>query len=331
MPRPRLDVLALLALAVLPACSGGPTGVISVTIGGGDRVTQPGKQTVLTAFVDAADGLPTGVTWSSSDASVATIDAGGLLTALSQGATTVTATSVSDTDASDSVNVTVAPDPEAPQHAAASYIASAGSGPVLAVALYFQDPSTLITTLALAEPRPGLYLGPVSPVGADGAVQLVLPDPDELPAAIMETAADFVLDVTPIAGCSLVASEPTVPVTYMTLNPFSNPGVAAISGDGADPILMIDTALDPDSATEDDLNAAGRLAFVYAASAVAVHSEGSGCEAPGHTVSVEVDLRSGWNLLELRAVFDTEDPTAIVGATLRNSDDEIHLLRAPGA
>ncbi|HEX9562569.1 MAG TPA: Ig-like domain-containing protein, partial [Gemmatimonadaceae bacterium] len=69
-----------------------------------------GQQQLIPSFIGVAAGA---VTWSSTNASVASVDNTGLVTAISQGTTTITATYVSDPRATFDVAVTVGP-PVAP-------------------------------------------------------------------------------------------------------------------------------------------------------------------------------------------------------------------------
>lgn len=68
-----------------------------------------GTSTTLTAVVNADPGVATGVTWSSSAGSVATISAQGVVSAVSLGSTLITATSVADGTKRDTVTLNVVP------------------------------------------------------------------------------------------------------------------------------------------------------------------------------------------------------------------------------
>ncbi|WP_396220863.1 beta strand repeat-containing protein [Gemmatimonas sp.] len=69
----------------------------------------PGTSTTFAAVVSADPGVPTGVTWSSSTGTVATINAQGVVSAISLGSTVITATSVADATKRDTVTVNVVP------------------------------------------------------------------------------------------------------------------------------------------------------------------------------------------------------------------------------
>lgn len=83
--------------------------VEGVTIVGGDRTLSVGATLQLEAEVDYGEG-PAGtsaVTWSSADETVATVSETGELEAIAVGTTTITATSVEDTEQSGSITVMV--------------------------------------------------------------------------------------------------------------------------------------------------------------------------------------------------------------------------------
>jgi hypothetical protein len=114
MGRPYARVLLAAGAALLLAgCqpSGPGSGVTSVTIDGGDVELVVGEQVELTATVVATGGAGTAVSWASGDPSVAAVvplgSGGALVTAVSPGVTTVTATSEVDDTRSDDVAVTV--------------------------------------------------------------------------------------------------------------------------------------------------------------------------------------------------------------------------------
>ena len=69
----------------------------------------PGTSATFAAAVSADPGVPTGVTWSSSVGTVATISAQGVVNAISLGSTLITATSQADATKRDTVTVSVVP------------------------------------------------------------------------------------------------------------------------------------------------------------------------------------------------------------------------------
>lgn len=111
-PKRGLLVALLLGIAlVIAACGGGGPGAVgtvdSVSIDQPDQTIAVGAVRNLTATVDARDGASTEVDWSSSDSSVASVTAGGVLTGVAPGTATITATSRSHRNVSDSIAVTV--------------------------------------------------------------------------------------------------------------------------------------------------------------------------------------------------------------------------------
>jgi uncharacterized protein YjdB len=90
---------ASLVLTVLPARS--------VTVAPDAFALSTGAQQQLAATVVIEKGLSTNVTWISSDSTVASVNADGLVTAVGPGSATITATSVVDTSRTGSASVTV--------------------------------------------------------------------------------------------------------------------------------------------------------------------------------------------------------------------------------
>lgn len=68
-----------------------------------------GGTLALTATVNGDPGIPTGVTWSTSDASRATVSSGGVVTALAVGSVTIVARSVAAPSLSASAGITITP------------------------------------------------------------------------------------------------------------------------------------------------------------------------------------------------------------------------------
>ena len=81
--------------------------VTSVKINGSKSTMTIGEELTLTATVTASEGLSKKVDWSSSNTSVATVTAGGKVTAKAEGTVTITAKSQADPTKSDSVSITV--------------------------------------------------------------------------------------------------------------------------------------------------------------------------------------------------------------------------------
>jgi len=86
--------------------------VVSVTIDQGDLSLIAGTTSSLTATVAVINGADQAVTWSSDDEAVATVSVTGVVSALTPGTATVTATSVADPSKHDSIIVSVALAPD---------------------------------------------------------------------------------------------------------------------------------------------------------------------------------------------------------------------------
>ena len=102
-------IAILLALAValsLAACgSGAPKQVKKVRITGAKRSVVMSESVALSAVVSPDDAADKTVTWSSSDGSVLKVDGDGVVTGLSGGTATVTATASSGVSASKEIKV----------------------------------------------------------------------------------------------------------------------------------------------------------------------------------------------------------------------------------
>ena len=109
----RFLVLTLIAtlLTLLASCSGPTARVTEVTIVTNVTTMVAGTTTSLDVEVKGSGGASLDVAWTSSNPTVASIDAEGLVRALAEGVTLITATSVLDVSQSDSVTISVTPAP----------------------------------------------------------------------------------------------------------------------------------------------------------------------------------------------------------------------------
>lgn len=105
----RSAALTGLTVLVLVACGQGtpPTAVTSVTVSPTSLSLAVGASGTLTATVTTAGTAVKTVTWASADSDVATVNPSGVVTAVAEGTTTVTATSAHDTSKKASAQVTV--------------------------------------------------------------------------------------------------------------------------------------------------------------------------------------------------------------------------------
>src|SRR5690554_6928491 len=96
----RLVLMLCPLLVMLGACvRPGPTATVSaVVIVQVDTTLLPGESLSLSATVTAAGGAAEGVTWSSSDGSIASVTADGVVAAVAAGVAVVIATSDFDSD-----------------------------------------------------------------------------------------------------------------------------------------------------------------------------------------------------------------------------------------
>jgi len=159
------------------------------------------------------------------------------------------------------------------------------------------------------------FVGPISPVGADGHFDLVFPDGDDIPESTMTSAADFVVNARAIGTCTITASDAAASVTTALFEFVSVPGLVMYSVEGA-ALSFITTepiAFDDPEVSEADYE---YVTWVYADRAVNV-STGAGCSEGSFEVSVEVALQAGWNQLVWRiAEGEGGDPDVL---SLHNS------------
>lgn len=313
--------LAFLLAVLLAACNTATPGVTAVEIVGGDRALEPGEQTVLSAVVTAASGIETGVTWSIDDAGVATLSADGTLVAQDVGTAVVTATSVADTTVSDSVTVSVALDPATPETVQGTFIPGEYPTPALGVMLQFQGFSTELGPVSFTDAGGGTYFGPLAPIQADGTVELVLPDPTNMPSDLMGTAVTFLPTLETFDDCTLTASDPDVGVSFTAYSLIAVPGAYVVAPDGPRPAVLTD-APPPEEPSLEDILLAGHPTWVYAEEAVAVEATGAGCTVDLDFI-VDLELEAGWNqLIWQLGVEGPEEAIEVTSLTLRHSAGE---------
>lgn len=324
----RLAVLVSLCLTVVLAACGGPAiqGVASVEVIGGDRTVALGPSVALGANVVAGSGVDTSVTWASSDESVVRVNASGLVTTYALGSATVTATSVADTSRSDAVVISVVAPTVAEDGAVlATLNLPVAAPPVLAAGLLLADNSP--APVAVIELFPGLWSGPVSPVGADGTVMVQLPPAGDLPESVMAPAGEFLINIEGMTDCTLVATVPSTQVTYAAIDFLVIPGVVLYTASSPYPAMMTNIPVSFDAPpSQDVLEALEIITFVYADAATSISSSGTDCFDPStsQTLTVDIDLDTGWNQLAWRFTFDeTDTPT---GLTLGNSEADEYFV-----
>ena len=85
----------------------GATPVQGVAISKATITLEPGKTETLSAVITPSDAADKSITWSSSDAAIATVDAKGVVTAVKEGTATITVASVADNSKKATCTVTV--------------------------------------------------------------------------------------------------------------------------------------------------------------------------------------------------------------------------------
>ncbi len=201
-----------------------------------------------------------------------------------------------------------------------------GAPVMLGAAMFFVDITgpMALDPASVIEAEPGLYLGPVTGIGADGSFALELPEGSELPAALMEDADYFVYNALTSASCSLVASDPTVDVTTAAFELVTVPGIALLSVEGLIPAIATAEELSV-PITDEEVFAARFQTWVYADGPTTVVTDPAVCDDAGSSVSVDVSLASGWNQLEWTIL--TDELGDFAGLALGNSTaDELHVL-----
>ena len=123
-------------LLVISACGGGDSSgpapdptprVTAVSVTPSTHTMAVGDQMQFNATVNAVNGASTGVSWATSNASVATVSSSGLVQAVTVGSVTITATSSFDATKSGTASITVNPKP------AVNSVAISPTAPVVVV------------------------------------------------------------------------------------------------------------------------------------------------------------------------------------------------------
>ena len=104
-----LPTIIAALFGLLASCSAPTAGVTDVTIVTNVTSMVTGASTSLAVDVKVSGGVSRDVTWTSSNPAVATVDADGLVRALSQGVSVITATSDYDPSKRDTITISVVP------------------------------------------------------------------------------------------------------------------------------------------------------------------------------------------------------------------------------
>lgn len=309
--------LILVALALAACSTPQVTGVVAVEIAGGDRQMPLDATLVLGANVTAGSGLSTAVTWESSEESVAVIDAQGVLTAVGPGESTITATSAADSTMTDSIVVTVIVDDAAARSFAATYVpVDPAFPPVLGVSFGVGGPE-LLGPASFTEVDPGLHLGPVAPVGADGSVEVTLPAPADIPANVLQDVTAMFPALENAPDCSLTASAAATQATPVLFQLITVPGVFLVTFDGFIPAFMSDSGTNPLTVPAEDLDTWTVYTYIYADGPTSVASTGTDCTVPGIDAPFvfDLDLVEGWNEIAVTIDFGAPNDPELVTMT----------------
>src|SRR5690554_559891 len=200
--------------------------------------------------------------------------------------------------------------------------------PVLGAAILLVDfVAALETTSTVTEVSENFYVGPLAPVGSDGAFELTFPAGADIPAGVMLPVEESVINLTGLASCTITATDPSVMVTGMAFEGLTLPGVALVTVEGL--YLALSTAEEVEDVDAPDLFESARSqTWVYASGPTQLATSPATCEFPlpsEDSISVNATLSAGWNILEWTIEADATSTGAEL--RLRNSTaEELHLL-----
>ncbi len=204
---------------------------------------------------------------------------------------------------------------------------NAAPGSEAAVAGFYAmfDPALSVTAQAsgVISPDPGTYLGPASPIDANGTLHLLLPNPGDLPAAVLGTAEGFLwVPAGPTVLCPTTASVPTARVSSaVALSGPAVPMVAVLTGDGLYVSYVSDKQVDFSAGDEQFLHMRP-LTWLYADNDVDVKTASGGCaNGTDPTVFVDLGLKKGWNQVAWTLAEDPLAPGTAKSMTLGNAPD----------
>jgi hypothetical protein len=221
---------------------------------------------------------------------------------------------------------TTAAEPGPPPTTVVTGSVSAGGSVLIGSGLILVDASALSTSEVdpgdVIDAGTGLWLGPIAPsVGGD--FQIVLPDEDDLPAAVVSPAATALLNAD-VVDCSVAVDVASALVTNFAVGFGALPGAYATTTEGSAVAIAFvsDAALDFDAPTEEELLGGRTLyTWVHASEAVELTIEGAGCaSAEPVPVAGSATLEAGWNQLAWDANAD------LTLFTLRNDDGAADLV-----
>jgi len=202
---------------------------------------------------------------------------------------------------------------------------NAETGSDVAVAGFYAmfDPALSVTAQAsgVISPDPGTYLGPASPIDADGTLHLLLPNPGDLPAAVVGTAEGFLwIPASPNVLCPTTASVPSAKVSSaIALGGPAVPMVAVLTGSGLHVSYVSDKEVAFPGGSEQFLHMRS-ITWLYADNAVDVETSAGGCQAgTSPTLFVDLKLKEGWNQVAWTLEEDPLAPGTAKSMTLGNA------------
>ncbi|MDT3682985.1 MAG: hypothetical protein ROY82_11010 [Truepera sp.] len=215
--------------------------------------------------------------------------------------------------------------PVGPVTVNATLHAEPGSEVAVAGFYLMYDMSLSVTAQAsgVIAPEPGTYLGPASPIDSSGTMHLILPNPADLPDAVLGTAEHFLwLPAGPPVLCPTTASVPSARVSSaISLTGPAVPMVAILTGEGLYISYVADKEVDFSAGDEQYLHMRP-LTWLYADNDVDVKTAAGGCaNGTDPTVFVDLGLKKGWNQVAWTLEEDPLAPGTAKSMTLGNAPD----------
>lgn len=155
----------------------------------------------------------------------------------------------------------------------------------------------------VVEVEDGVYLAGIALVESDGSYELVLPDGDAIPAALMRPAEDAIPLELYLGDddCSLVASDPSVLVTLTFWIELSSPAPIFFTPFGPGFTFTATEAFD----LAGDVEGITFVTATYATGATTLSTTGTECASVDGELSADASLVEGWNQVTWTLTEDT--------------------------